>query len=177
MGPAGDHIHFYEINPDVIRIANTWFSFLKDSQAHIETSWETRGCNFGTRMTFPHDFDAIVVDAFSSDSIPLHLLTAECVEYVYLARLKQGGVLLLHITNKTLNLEPVAQGIARHLGWQAKQIISQRDSDTGESASQWVAIAADALARFTQNPGWTPLASPALIWTDDFASLWQVLKF
>lgn len=175
-GKPGDEIRFYEINPDVIRIANTWFWFLKDSQAHVDTVLgDGRVELTAERARAQHDFDAIAVDAFSSDSIPMHLLTSECAD-IYRYRLKPGGVLLLHITNKTLDLEPVARGMAHHLGWQAAQITSQRDEATGESASQWVAIAAD-VARYTQSPGWTALAEPPLTWTDDFASLWHVLRF
>jgi hypothetical protein len=176
-GKPGDEIRFYEINPDVIRIANTWFSFLKDSQAHTNTVLGDARIQLTAESArgTAHDFDAIAVDAFSSDSIPMHLLTAECAD-VYRQRLKPGGILLLHITNKTLDLEPVARGIADHLGWQAAQIVSQRDPDTGESASQWVIIGAD-ISGFTHASGWTALTQPPLIWTDDFASLWHVLRF
>jgi hypothetical protein len=176
-GRGGDAIRFYEINPAVIRIANTWFWFLKDSKAHVETVLGDARVQLTAEATrgARHDFDAIAVDAFSSDSIPMHLLTTECAD-VYRSRLKPGGVLLLHITNKTLDLAPVARGLAIHLGWQAEQITTQRDEDTGESASQWVAIASD-VSRFTQNSGWTALAEPPLTWTDNFSSLWRVLRF
>lgn len=176
-GKPGDEIRFYEINPAVIRIANTWFWFLKDSRAQVDTVLGDARVQLTAERSrgAAHDFDAIAVDAFSSDSIPMHLLTTECAD-VYRDRLKLGGVLLLHITNKTLDLEPVARGIANHLGWQAAQISTQRNENTGESASQWVAIAAD-VSRFTQSPGWTAVGEAALTWTDDFSSLWHVLRF
>ncbi len=176
-GKPGDEIRFYEINPDVIRIANTWFWFLKDSQARVETVLGDARVQLTAEAAHgaSHDFDAIAVDAFSSDSIPKHLLTTECAD-LYRGRLKPGGVLLLHITNRTLDLEPVARGIAKHLGWQAAQLSSQRNSETGESASQWVALAAD-ISRFTTASGWTALSAPPLTWTDDFSSLWHVLRF
>ncbi len=126
-----------------------------------------------------NDFDAIAVDAFSSDAIPLHLLTAECGE-IYRRRLKPGGLLLLHISNRALNLEPVARGLAQHLGWQAILFVSGDNKETGESSSRWVLITANVefleQAHFTPgNPPWTKPAP--LTWTDDFASLWHVLKF
>ena len=90
-----------------------------------------------------HDFDLIAVDAFSSDSIPMHLLTAECAD-IYRRRLAPGGVLALHISNRVLNLDPVARGMARYLGWNAVQIISKDDAATGESASHWVLMSPNA---------------------------------
>lgn len=176
-GKPGDEFRFYEINPNVIALANSWFTFLKDSPARVETVLGDARVQLSAELArgASHDFDAIAVNAFSSDSIPMHLLTAECAD-IYRARLKPGGILLLHITNRTLDLEPVARGVAEHLGWQASQLISSRDSETGESSSQWVVIGADILP-YTQATGWAALTRPPLIWTDDFASLWHVLKF
>jgi spermidine synthase len=175
-GRPGDTIRFYEINPDVVSIAYTWFSFLKDSKARIEVAPGDARIQLASELDrgAAGDFDAIVVDAFSSDAIPLHLLTAECAD-VYGRRLKPGGILLLHITNRTLDLEPVARGIAEHLGWPAYQMISQANPETGESASRWVLIAANPRA-LVEGGDWMPLTRPPLLWTDDFASLWHVLK-
>ena len=176
-GKPGDDIAFYEINPDVLRIANSWFTFLKDSHARIEMVLGDARVQLAAELAHgaSHDFDAIAVDAFSSDSIPMHLLTTECAD-IYRQRLKPGGALLLHITNRTLDLEPVARGVAQHLGWQSAQLIAARHPETGEAESRWVAIASD-LSKFTDDPGWAPLAERPIVWTDDFASLWHVLKF
>lgn len=176
-GRPGDTVVFYEINPEVIGIANTWFSFLRDSRAHIETRLGDARVQLTAELTRgeSHDYDVIAVDAFSSDSIPIHLLTAECAE-IYRERLKPGGVLLLHITNRTLDLSPVARGVGEHLGWQAAQMSAPRHPETGESASLWAAIGAD-ISKFTAAPGWTAIPRRPLLWTDDFASLWPVLKF
>lgn len=176
-GKPGDEIQFYEINPDVIRIASTWFTYLKDSRAHVETVLGDARVQVAAELARgeSHDYDAIAVDAFSSDSIPLHLLTVECAD-IYRDRLKSGGILLLHVTNKTLDLEPVARGMAQHLGWQAAQIISDRDPDLGESAAQWVILGSD-ISRYTHASGWTALKEAPLTWTDDFSSLWHVLRF
>jgi hypothetical protein len=175
-GRPGDTIRFYEINPNVVSIANTWFSFLKDSKAHIEVVPGDARIHLANELDrgAPGNFDILILDAFSSDSIPMHLLTAECAD-VYRRHLKPGGILLLHITNRTLDLEPVARGIAEHLGWPAAQLLSQSHPETGENASRWVLISANPSA-FPAAGGWTPLARPPLLWTDDFASLWHVLK-
>jgi len=175
-GRPGDTIHFYEINPDVISIANTWFSFLKDSKAQIEVTPGDARIQLANELDrgAAGDFDAIVVDAFSSDAIPMHLLTTECAD-IYQRHLKPGGILLLHITNRTLDLAPVARGMAEHLGWPAFQMVSQANRETGENASTWVLIAADPSA-FIAGGEWMPLTRPPLTWTDDFASLWHVLR-
>ena len=176
-GRPGDTIRFYEINPNVVSIANTWFSFLKDSKARIEVAPGDARIQFARELDggASGDFDAIVVDAFSSDAIPMHLLTSECAD-IYRRHLNAGGILLLHITNRTLDLEPVARGIAQHLGWPALQLISQSNPETGENRSQWVLIAANPPA-LVEGGGWMPLTRPPVLWTDDFASLWHVLKF
>jgi len=103
----------------------------------------------------------------------MHLLTAECAD-LYRRRLKSGGVLALHISNRVLDLDPVARGMADHLGWTAVEVISEDDPKTGESSSTWVLISArDLLIQHSPAGG----NRAPITWTDDFASLWQVLKF
>jgi hypothetical protein len=180
-GRKGDTFRFYEINPDVERIAQTWFSFLRDSQAQTEVVLGDARVQLERELAAGHsqDFDLIAADAFSSDSIPMHLLTAECAD-IYRQRLAPGGMLALHISNRALDLDPVAQGMARHLGWTAVQIESGEYPETGESASRWVLLTSNrefleraGLARHAS--GWSDGAP--IVWTDDFASLWHVLKF
>jgi hypothetical protein len=180
-GRAGDTLRFYEINPDVEPIARSWFWFLRDSPARTEVVLGDARVQLGRELAGgqSQDFDLIAVDAFSGDSIPMHLLTAECAD-IYRGRLAPGGLLALHISNRVLNLDPVARGMARYLGWTAVQIISADDSETGESSSRWVLITSDAgfleRAGLSQrSSGWSSRAP--ITWTDDFASLWQVLKF
>jgi hypothetical protein len=174
-GRAGDSIRFYEINPDVEPIARSWFRFLHDSHARTEVVLGDARVQLGRELAAgqSQDFDLIAVDAFSGDSIPMHLLTAECAD-IYRRRLKPGGVLALHISNRVLDLDPVARGVALHLGWTAVQIISVDDSETGESSSRWVLISERSVLN-ERSSAWSNRAP--IIWTDDFASLWQVLKF
>jgi hypothetical protein len=180
-GRAGDTFRFYEINPDVEPIARSWFWFLRDSKARTEVVLGDARVQLGRELAAgqSQDFDLIAVDAFSGDSIPMHLLTTECAD-IYRRRLTSGGVLALHISNRVLNLDPVARGMARYLGWTAVQISSVDDSKTGESSSRWVLITSD--AGFLERAGLSQRASgwsdsAPITWTDDFASLWQVLKF
>jgi hypothetical protein len=180
-GRPGDTFRFYEINPDVEQIARTWFSFLNDSHAHTEIVLGDARVQLERELAAgqSRDFDLIAVDAFSSDSIPIHLLTAECAD-IYRRRLTPGGVLALHISNRALNLDPVARGMARYLGWTAVQIISPEDSQTGESSARWVLLTSnqdflDRAGLTNHLSGWSN--RPPITWTDDFASLWHVLKF
>jgi hypothetical protein len=180
-GRLGDTFRFYEINPDVEAMARTWFTFLKDSGARTEIVLGDARVQLERELAGgrSHDFDLIAVDAFSSDAILLHLLTAECGD-VYRQRLKAGGLLMLHISNRALNLEPVARGLAQHLGWQPILFVSGDDYNTGESSSHWVLITGN--AQFLERSGLSHQTSPwsdraPLLWTDDFASLWHVLKF
>ncbi len=109
----------------------------------------------------------------------MHLLTSECAD-IYKQRLKPNGTLMMHISNRTLNLEPIVRGVAQHLGWSASNFVSSGYSPTGEDGSKWILLTAD--QDFTQRAnlerlvsGWTP--EKPLLWTDDFASLWHVLRW
>jgi len=174
-GRAGDTIRFYEINPDVEPMARSWFRFLRDSHARTNVVLGDARVQLGRELAAgqSQDFDLIAVDAFSGDSIPMHLLTAECAD-LYRRRLAPGGVLALHISNRVLDLDPVARGVALHLGWPAERVVAQDDPATGESSSTWVLIA-QRPGLIRQSAPWSQ--RPPIIWTDDFASLWPVLKF
>jgi hypothetical protein len=180
-GRTGDSFRFYEINPAVEEIALKWFSFLGDSKAQTTVVLGDARIQLERELAGGQsaDFDLIAVDAFSSDSIPMHLLTAECAD-IYRRRLAPGGILALHISNRALNLDPVARGMANYLGWTAAQIISEDDAKTGESSSHWVLLTSspESIARIGSThrfSGWSSRAP--ITWTDDFASLWHVLDF
>ncbi len=182
-GRPGDTFRFYEIDPKVQVAANTWFSFLKDSRARTETVLGDARVQLERELAAGRagDFAAVAVDAFSGDAIPIHLLTAECGE-VYRRRLAPGGLLLLHISNRALDLQPVARGLARSLGWKAALFVSGAHEETGEMSSTWVLLTAD--AGFLEQPAiadqvtpWPEGGRAPIVWTDDFASLWHVIKF
>ena len=181
-GRPGDTFRFYEINPAVEAIARKWFFFLKDSKAQTEVVLGDARVQLERELTAgrSHDFDLIAVDAFSSDAIPIHLLTAECGD-LYRQRLAPEGILALHISNRSLDLEPVARGLAQHLGWKARMVIGLFDSNTGESNSRWVLLAekAETLDKYRLHETLVSLSAPRrsiIAWTDDFASLWHVLR-
>jgi spermidine synthase len=181
-GRPGDTFRFYEINPAVEAIAQKWFFFLKDSKAKTEVVLGDARVQLERELAAgrSHDFDLIAVDAFSSDAIPIHLLTAECGD-LYRQRLAPDGILALHISNRSLDLEPVARGLAQHLGWTARMVIGLFDSNAGESNSRWVLLAekAETLEKYRIRETLVGLNGPRrsiITWTDDFASLWHVLR-
>src|ERR1700733_3915723 len=117
-------------------MAQGWWSFLGESKAQTQVVLGDARVQLERELASgrSHDFDLIVVDAFSSDSIPMHLLTAEVAD-IYRRRLTASGVLALHISNRALNLDPVARGMASYLGWQAEKIVWQDNPKTGENSS------------------------------------------
>jgi hypothetical protein len=185
-GRVGDSYEFYEINTNVETIAKRWFTFLKDSKARTEIHLGDARITLERELAAgkAHDFDLIAVDAFSGDAIPMHLLTAEAGE-IYRKRLAPGGILALHISNRSLNLEPVTRGLAQYLGWRAHLIAVAADlidDNQGESGSRWV-LMAEKQETFEHSKvrdtfaGWGTSQEPVILWTDDFASLWPILRF
>jgi len=172
-GRAGDRYRFFEINPDVVDVARTHFSYLRDSAAQVEiVLGDARQMLERER----EPFEVLVIDAFSSDAIPTHLLTLECAR-IYKAKVKPGGALLIHISNKSVDLAPVVRGFARELGWEAARLHTK-----GQYGSTWMLLTdnADLLGSAAIREMTTvygPKDGSPLVWTDDFASLWRVLRF
>jgi hypothetical protein len=175
-GKAGDHYHFYDINPQVVDIAQSEFTFLKDSKAEIKIS--LGDARLSLEREGPHDFDVLAVDAFSSDSIPVHLITKEAM-LVYLQHVKAGGAIVFHVTNRFLKLAPVVKQIADELGLYTALIIDDAE-ETSFSKTDWVIVTRDkALIDKEAIAGKATAIDtiPGLrMWTDDFNNLFQILK-
>lgn len=174
----GDSFRFYEINPLDIEFANRYFTFLKDCGPRCEIS---RGdARLVLQQQTPQEFDVLAVDAFSSDAIPIHLLTREAFGQ-YFRHLRKGGILAVHVTNRYLNLVPVVARAGEEFQKQAFEV-----SDTGEardywSASDWMLVGPDThvfvLLGFHGAPIIKRGAPRSLrTWTDDFSNLFQILK-
>jgi len=173
-GEAGRRIDFYEIDPAVVDIARSSFGFLRRSEADVRVVVGDGRLALGRAPGSAYGL--IVVDAFSSDAIPAHLLTEEAVRG-YRSKLAPGGLLAVHVTNRHLDLVPVLAAQARRVGL-AAVVRSDDDADPPASISTWVVLArrdAD-LDRLRTRPDWEP-AVPGDIraWTDDYSSLLQVL--
>ena len=136
-GRAGDYFRMYEINPDVISIAKRYFTFLSDSPA--EQVILTGDARLSLEFESPQDFDILVLDAFSGDAIPVHLLTREAFE-VYLKHLRQDGVLACHISNLHFNLRPVIAGLANELGLTYRIIGNAADVNTAARPAVWALL-------------------------------------
>ncbi|PYX90777.1 MAG: hypothetical protein DMG68_00535, partial [Acidobacteria bacterium] len=136
-GRAGDHFTFYDINPLVVRIAHQQFTFLQDSPAHIDI--EQGDARLSLEREAPQQFDLLAVDAFSGDSIPVHLLTREAFA-LYFRHLKADGVLAVHISNRFLDLQPVVEAGAAAFTKQAWLIENDSQKSEGVYSSTWVLI-------------------------------------
>jgi len=176
-GRRGDYYRFYEIDPAMIDLsAGTppYFTFVHDSQAKVDAVLGDARISLERelRLGQKEQFDVLVVDAFSSDSIPVHLVTDEALG-VYLEHLRSGGsVIAFHITNHFLDLAPVLAALAESHGLTARQVRNE--------GSTWVLLAAD--PQILQLPGLidksTPLilARKPVLWTDGYSNLFQVVR-
>jgi hypothetical protein len=181
-GNAGDRIRFYEINPDVIDLAHEQFYFLQDSPAAIEIvpgdarlSLETELDQGGSQ-----DFDILILDAFNSDSVPIHLLTREAFD-LYWQHMQPGGVIAVHISAFHLDLEPVVRALAHGSGKEALRVINPRDKAIHAGWSDWVLVTDNqefinnlqVRLRVSPQPA---VQRPEIVWTDDYSNLLQILK-
>ncbi len=126
-------------------------------------------------------FDLLVIDAFSSDAIPVHLLTREAVE-MYFQKLAPGGLLMVHLSNRHLRLGPVVGGTAAELGVVARvRDDEDEESDTGKTSSEWAVLAKtpEDLGGLMDNKDWDPLKpKPGVpLWTDDYSSIVSVMNW
>lgn len=181
---SGDAWTFYEIDPMIERIAkdSRYFTYLQNSAARLNVVLGDG------RMTLqradPSHYDLIVLDAFSSDAIPVHLLTGEAIR-LYLSRLTHDGVIAIHISNGYLNLEPVVGQLALRDSLFAlanlDDQIPEADAKMGRLASHWVVLsrAPQALAGLVGRAGWRSpeIKDRVTAWTDDYSNILRVLKF
>jgi len=164
-GRQGDRFRFYEIDPAVIRAAREQFHFLADSAAATDVV-EGDG-----RLMLEREpaasFDAIVLDAFTDDAIPVHLLTREAFQ-MYFSRLRDGCPLVIHLTNRYLDLNPVVEAVSRALDKGVVRLHSAGEADSATLSADWAVVS-----------GLQPLGEArraARVWTDDYSNLFQALR-
>jgi len=181
---AGQRFTFYEIDPAMERIARDprYFTYLSDCPAPV-------GVILGDARLSLKDapdscYDMIILDAFSSDAIPIHLVTREAIR-LYLAKLKPGGILVFHISNRYLDLKPVLGNLARDAGFislgSSDLKLSDEDLKKKKSASIWVVMArtqAD-LRGLARDQRWhtLPVRPGDALWTDDFSDILSVFNW
>jgi hypothetical protein len=177
-GQPGDYLRFYEINPAVVSSARSQFSYLSNCRAQVDVV--LGDARLSLEKEAPQEFDLLVLDAFSSDAIPVHLLTEEAFR-LYQRHLKNNGILAVHVSNVSLDLEPVVANAASRLGYVATLVDYRPPMEKWwVSRSKWVLLSRgeeglrlgrcckDARAARTD-------LDRVPIWTDDFTSLFQIL--
>ena len=175
-GRSGDVYRFYELNPDVIDVAHNYFTFLSGTQAKVETVLGDARLNMEREE--PQQYDVIAVDAFSSDSIPVHLITREAMG-VYLKHLNERGVVAFHVTNRFLKLAPVVKAIADE--YRLHTVLISDDAEESDLArTDWVLVTRN--PQLLQAPNIAAASSEIepiralATWTDDYNNLFRILK-
>lgn len=172
----GDSIRFYEINPEVTWIANNYFWFLRDCRGtHEVVMGDAR---LMLEREPPNDFDLLILDAFTSDAPPIHLLTSEAFE-LYDRHLASHGLLAVNVTNTYLELAPVVARLGHDRGWKSVRIRTETNPSQLAYRTDYVVFAreADALIELKNREMIAErniLAAPA--WTDQYSNLFQILK-
>jgi len=152
-----DYVHIYEINPEVQRLATSWFTYLTNCPAKVETT--LGDARLSLEREPPQDFDLLALDAFNSDAIPVHLLTKEAF-VIYERHLKTNGVIAVHVSNKSVNLEPVVINLARHFNYKVATIDCTPPADKPWIlGSVWMLLSRN--AEFVNSPTIRVAARPA----------------
>jgi hypothetical protein len=175
-GRPGDVYRMYEINPAVIDMARSEFTFMADSQAKVDTV--LGDARLSMEREPPQGFDVLAVDAFSGDSVPVHLITAEAMD-VYGKHMKPDGIIAFHVTNRFLRLPPVVANIARAKGLHVALIHDENDNPLLRN-TDWILVARNPAVLAQYAIGSRRAAIPDIpglgVWTDDFNNLFDVLK-
>jgi hypothetical protein len=184
-GRQGDYFRFYELNPEVLDISGTYFTYRKDCPAQVDVVLGDARISMEREKAGmqPGQFDVLAVDAFSSDAIPVHLLTRECYQD-YWYHMKPDGVLALHVSSRYFNLSPVIRSLAETDAERRPQVSLVEDpGNTAEEtdATRWILITAN--KQFLANPDvkaaitlWPLEDSKRLLFTDDYSNLFKLLK-
>jgi membrane protein implicated in regulation of membrane protease activity len=172
---SSDVFRFYEINPLVETIARDQFTYLSDAPGKVDVVIGDGRLSLERELN--QHYDLLVVDAFSGDLIPAHLLTRQAME-LYFRHLKTSGILALHISNQHLNLAPVVEQLSRSLD-KYKVLIENPDNENrGIYRSQWVLVTSaplqsSSILGVAKN---IPISPNLRIWTDDYSNLFQILR-
>ena len=177
-GQAGDHIRFYEINPAVPPIAQNIFTYLRESGAQVSIVEGDARASLSQEL--PQNFDVLVVDAFSGDAIPIHLLTAQAID-LYKRHLAPGGILAFHISNQHVDLEPEIVQLATYAHMNVRRVSSAENIERGEFYATWMLLTND--DEFFNAPEVAGKARMPTdddigrLWTDDYSSLLPLINW
>jgi SAM-dependent methyltransferase len=175
-GRLGDYYRYYEINPLVLQLARSQFYFVPDCKAKVEVAMGD--ARLSLEREAPENFDVLAVDAFSSDSIPVHLLTKEAMD-LYFRHLKPDGILAVHISNRYLDLQPVLLGESRATGKLARVVDTDDDDTQDVFGATWVLLVSPAAGfppEVAKDSAEMGTAHQVRLWTDDYSNLFKILK-
>jgi hypothetical protein len=170
----GDRYTFYEIDPAVIDVARRYFWYLADAAGQVRVI--PGDARISLENQPPQNFDVLVVDAFTSDAVPTHLLTDEAFA-LYWSHVRSDGVLAVHVTNRYLDLARVVAGSRPNAGRYLRLVANTEDPKQGGFASQWVLVSTGEAPLATIAAA-APVAVPQSYrpWTDGYSSIWTVMK-
>ena len=175
-GRPKDYYRFYEINPLVIQLAHSEFTFLSDCPATVETV--LGDARLSLEQELPQNFDVLVVDAFSGDSVPIHLLTREAFA-MYFRHLKPSGILAVHVSNSYLELAPIVKLAADYYSKEARLVDSDEDEEKDAFTATWVLVSGRLgvfKARvFDETADEIKPKATVRLWTDDYSSIYRIL--
>jgi predicted O-methyltransferase YrrM len=181
-GDEGDALRFYEINPEVIRLARERFTYLEDTRSDVTLVLGDARAEMERELAEGENqnFDVLVIDAFSSDAVPMHLMTREGFE-LYWEHLKPDGILVIQVTNVYLDLTALVRGTARLLGYEALWVEWSPRGMAGYEPNTWILVTRN--RDLLENPivrrrvtPWSRDPKPDIVWTDDYGALFQVLR-
>lgn len=174
-GGRGQTYRFYEINPAIVRIARAQFQFLGDLEKRggkVEVALGDARRSLETDP--PQHLDVLLLDAFSGDSVPVHLLTREAFQ-IYQRHLKADGIIAVHVTNRYLDLAPVAEKVAASLGWKTTRISTVIDG-LDENTDYVIVTNNESFLRANPTTAEEPAATiPVSLWTDRSNNLFEIL--
>ena len=178
-GQPGDLYRFFEINSNVVDLAKDkgYFTYFTDSPAQCEVVMGDARLSI-EREPPDERFDVLVLDAFSSDAIPVHLLTREAFE-IYLRHMNPGGIIAVHISNRHLDLEPVVVGLAERFGLQMVSRETSPDAYDAQFSTQWILLTnnEEFLATPEVQDGAEEITARPCYWTDDFSNLFTIIRW
>ena len=178
-GQPGDHIRIYEIDPEVEPLSREYFSYFVRTPATAEVVLGDGRLSLEREVN--QGYDVLILDAFSSDAIPMHLLTREAFE-VYLRHLKPDGILAANMSNRHVDISPVLKQFAEHFGLEFLWITNSDDPSRGVYSAEWGLLTRD--AGFAGDPAVRAMTADVAavradirMWTDDYTNIFAVLKW
>jgi hypothetical protein len=182
-GRPGQEVTYYDIDAAVEKIARNpkYFTYLQDAeQRGVRLNVVMGDARLQLQQAPNGHYSLIIVDAFSSDAIPIHLLTREAIQ-MYLEKLAPEGILAIHISNRYLHLEPVLGNVAQELGLAGRVQVDREEDKPGKSSSDWAVLARREtdLGELVNDKRWEPLElKPKLgVWTDDYSNVLSIFNW